>query len=178
MLRTAEFLDGCRSEVVRPRPLTAQDVRTLAHDPTGLALDLPAARHLCRHTRGNPRHVTRSAARTAPRHLAGQPPRTARTRPLRGGRPPSSGRLRPGRPGPGGGVRRPGGGGLAHRRRRTGWSGRPAARAGRDPRGRTADRDRRTRRALLAFTHSLVRASVRTGIDLTRRAALHGARRS
>ncbi|MEU4895800.1 LuxR C-terminal-related transcriptional regulator [Streptomyces sp. NPDC044780] len=57
VLRTLEFLDGCRDDAVRPGPLTPEDVRTLAHDARGLALDLPAARHLCRHTRGNPRHI-------------------------------------------------------------------------------------------------------------------------
>jgi DNA-binding CsgD family transcriptional regulator len=58
VLRTLEFLEGCRGDAVRPGPLTPQDVRTLAHDTAGLALDLPAARHLCRHTRGNPLQVT------------------------------------------------------------------------------------------------------------------------
>ncbi|MEU6889843.1 AAA family ATPase [Streptomyces viridosporus] len=57
-LRTLEFLDGCQDAAVRPGPLTAEDVRTLAREVHGLTLDLPAARHLCRHTRGNPRHLT------------------------------------------------------------------------------------------------------------------------
>lgn len=57
-LRTLEFLDGCQDGAVRPGPLTAEDVRTLAREVHGLTLDLPAARHLCRHSLGNPRHVT------------------------------------------------------------------------------------------------------------------------
>ncbi|MFP1629671.1 helix-turn-helix transcriptional regulator [Streptomyces sp. 5K101] len=57
-LRTLEFLDGCRDTAIRPGPLTAEDVRTLAREAHGLTLDLPAARHLCRHTLGNPRHIT------------------------------------------------------------------------------------------------------------------------
>ncbi|MGP4089273.1 helix-turn-helix transcriptional regulator [Streptomyces sp. KR55] len=58
VLRTLEFLDGCQGDAVRPGPLTPQDVRTLARQAHGLPLDLPTARHLCRHTRGNPRHLT------------------------------------------------------------------------------------------------------------------------
>jgi DNA-binding CsgD family transcriptional regulator len=58
-LRTLEVLDGCQDGAVRPGPLTAEDVRTLAREAHGLALGLPAARHLCRHTLGNPHHVTR-----------------------------------------------------------------------------------------------------------------------
>ncbi|MFE7300642.1 AAA family ATPase [Streptomyces sp. NPDC057579] len=57
-LRTLEFLDGCQDGAVRPGPLTAEDVRTLAREVYGLTLDLSAARHLCRHTLGNPRHLT------------------------------------------------------------------------------------------------------------------------
>ncbi|MFI9820495.1 AAA family ATPase [Streptomyces sp. NPDC052013] len=57
-LRTLEFLDGCRDVSVRPGPLTAEDVRTIAREVHGLTLDLPAARHLCRHTLGSPGHVT------------------------------------------------------------------------------------------------------------------------
>ncbi|MGW4203853.1 helix-turn-helix transcriptional regulator [Streptomyces sp. NPDC004726] len=57
-LRTLEFLHGCQDVVIRPEPLTAEDIRTLAGEIHGLTLDLPAARHLCRHTLGNPRHVT------------------------------------------------------------------------------------------------------------------------
>ncbi|MFI8193911.1 AAA family ATPase [Streptomyces sp. NPDC085946] len=59
VLATLEFLDGCGDNAVRPAPLTPQHVRTLARETTGVALDLPAARHLCRHTRGNPRHTAR-----------------------------------------------------------------------------------------------------------------------
>ncbi|WP_405845152.1 AAA family ATPase [Streptomyces sp. NBC_01518] len=58
VLRTLEFLDGCQDGAVRPGPLTAEDVRILAREVHGLTLDLPAARHLCRHTLGNPRHIT------------------------------------------------------------------------------------------------------------------------
>ncbi|KPI15372.1 hypothetical protein OK074_0080 [Actinobacteria bacterium OK074] len=58
ILRILEFLDGCRDDAVRPGPLAPQEIRALAHEAYGLALDLPAARHLCRHTLGNPRHLT------------------------------------------------------------------------------------------------------------------------
>ncbi|WP_086786938.1 helix-turn-helix transcriptional regulator, partial [Streptomyces caniscabiei] len=58
VLRTLEFLDGCRDVTVRPGPLTPEDVRTLAGEVHGVGLDLPAARRLCRHTLGNPRHIT------------------------------------------------------------------------------------------------------------------------
>ncbi|WP_217553477.1 LuxR family transcriptional regulator [Streptomyces sp. GbtcB6] len=58
VLATLEFLDACRDDAVRPGPLTPEDVRVLAERAAGRALDLPAARHLCRHTRGNPRHIT------------------------------------------------------------------------------------------------------------------------
>ncbi|MCX4903952.1 LuxR family transcriptional regulator [Streptomyces sp. NBC_00878] len=57
VLRTLEFLDGCQDHVVRLGPLTPQDVRTLAHEDHGLALNLSVARHLCRQTRGSPRYV-------------------------------------------------------------------------------------------------------------------------
>ncbi|MEV0689067.1 AAA family ATPase [Streptomyces sp. NPDC050388] len=57
VLRTLEFLDGCRDDAVRPGPLSPEGVRTLAHDTCGLTLALPAARHLGRHTGGNPRHT-------------------------------------------------------------------------------------------------------------------------
>ncbi|MFF8847925.1 AAA family ATPase [Streptomyces sp. NPDC015127] len=57
VLAVQDFLDGCRDNAVRPEPLTPPDVRALAREATGLALDLHAARHLCRHTRGNPRHA-------------------------------------------------------------------------------------------------------------------------
>ncbi|MCZ0999474.1 AAA family ATPase [Streptomyces mirabilis] len=57
-LRTRDFLDGCQDGAVLPGPLTAEDVRTLARKVHGLALDLSAARYLCRHTLGNPRHLT------------------------------------------------------------------------------------------------------------------------
>ncbi|MFD7599722.1 AAA family ATPase [Streptomyces mirabilis] len=57
-LRTREFLDGCQDGAVLPGPLTAEEVRTLAWEIHGLALDLSAARQLCRHALGNPRHLT------------------------------------------------------------------------------------------------------------------------
>lgn len=59
VLASLEFLDGCRDNAVRPRPLRPQDVRALACEAGGHMLSLLAARHLCRHARGNPRHVTR-----------------------------------------------------------------------------------------------------------------------
>ncbi|NBE51734.1 helix-turn-helix transcriptional regulator [Streptomyces boluensis] len=57
-LRTLEVLDGCQDVALCPGPLTAEDVRTLAREVNGLSLDLASARHLCRHTLGNPRHLT------------------------------------------------------------------------------------------------------------------------
>ncbi|MDX3228321.1 helix-turn-helix transcriptional regulator [Streptomyces sp. ME19-01-6] len=58
VLRTLEFLDGCRDDAVRPAPLAPEDARTLSREVCGLTLDLPTARHLCRHTLGNPRYLT------------------------------------------------------------------------------------------------------------------------
>ncbi|MDI3420100.1 AAA family ATPase [Streptomyces luteolus] len=56
--RTLEFLDGSCRDTLRLGPLGPEDVRALAWEAGGVALTLPAARHLCRHTRGNPRHAT------------------------------------------------------------------------------------------------------------------------
>jgi DNA-binding CsgD family transcriptional regulator len=58
VLRTLEFLDGCRDNAIRPAPLIPEATRTLAREVCGIALDLPTARHLCRHTLGNPRYIT------------------------------------------------------------------------------------------------------------------------
>ncbi|MCW7945695.1 LuxR family transcriptional regulator [Streptomyces hygroscopicus] len=58
LLRTLEFLDSCQDDAQRLGPLTPQDVCTLAREVQGVSLDLPAARHLCHHTLGNPRHVS------------------------------------------------------------------------------------------------------------------------
>ncbi|MEU6763823.1 AAA family ATPase [Streptomyces sp. NPDC046853] len=58
-LATQEFLDGCRDHALRPPPLTPPEVGALARETAGLTLGLPAARDLCRHTRGNPRHTIR-----------------------------------------------------------------------------------------------------------------------
>ncbi|WP_427918351.1 helix-turn-helix transcriptional regulator [Streptomyces sp. cg40] len=58
VLRTLDLLDDCRDGALRPAPLGPEDVRTLARESCGLSLDLPTARHLCRHTLGNPRYVT------------------------------------------------------------------------------------------------------------------------
>ncbi|MFF0450327.1 AAA family ATPase [Streptomyces sp. NPDC004609] len=55
---TLDFLDGCRDDSIRVGPLGAEDTRALAHEAAGVTLSLPAARHLCRHTRGNPLHIT------------------------------------------------------------------------------------------------------------------------
>ncbi|MFE0423309.1 LuxR C-terminal-related transcriptional regulator [Streptomyces sp. NPDC058953] len=59
VLAALEVLDGCRDHVVRPGPLTAPDVMGLARRAAGITLDPPTARHLCHHTRGNPRDVLR-----------------------------------------------------------------------------------------------------------------------
>ncbi|MEV4031635.1 helix-turn-helix transcriptional regulator [Streptomyces umbrinus] len=57
MLGALEFLDDFRDDAIRPGPLDPEAVRTLAHDLCGLTLDLPGSRRLCRHTRGNPRYA-------------------------------------------------------------------------------------------------------------------------
>ncbi|WP_425839582.1 AAA family ATPase [Streptomyces fractus] len=62
LLRTREFLDGRQGSALRLGPLDAHDARALARDGHGLALELPAARHLCERTRGNPRHMSRLLA--------------------------------------------------------------------------------------------------------------------
>jgi DNA-binding CsgD family transcriptional regulator len=62
VLQTLEFLDGCQDVTLRPGPLTTDDVRALAREAHGLALDLPAARRLCRHTLGTPRPLTQLLA--------------------------------------------------------------------------------------------------------------------
>ncbi|GGZ50865.1 LuxR family transcriptional regulator [Streptomyces inusitatus] len=58
-VETLEHLDGRQGETIRLGPLDPEDVRELARHRDGVDLSLPAARHLCRHTRGNPRHITR-----------------------------------------------------------------------------------------------------------------------
>ncbi|MFF7601926.1 helix-turn-helix transcriptional regulator [Streptomyces mirabilis] len=57
-MRTAEFLDGCRDNAVRLAPLEPDEVKALAFEASGITLSLPTARHLCRHTLGNPLHIT------------------------------------------------------------------------------------------------------------------------
>ncbi|MFB7090317.1 AAA family ATPase [Streptomyces sp. NPDC056296] len=57
VLRTLEFLDALHDDAVRPGPLGPDEVRALARETCGLTLDLPTARRLARHTRGNPRHI-------------------------------------------------------------------------------------------------------------------------
>lgn len=54
---TVEFLDSVHDHTLRPRPLDAQEVKAFAHQAAGLVLPLPTARHLARHTRGNPLHI-------------------------------------------------------------------------------------------------------------------------
>ncbi|MEV7289765.1 AAA family ATPase [Streptomyces sp. NPDC093252] len=172
-LRTLDFLEGCRGDALRPRPLTPQEVRDVAHGLAGLALDLPAARHLCHHTGGNPRYATEL--------LRELPPETWED-------------WRPELPAP---TRY-----AATVRHRLAGCG-PAARslveacavlgektslsaasllAGLDSPLPAADESctaglltttAEPGHALLAFPHPLVRAAVLTGIDLTRRAALH-----
>ncbi|NGO08935.1 AAA family ATPase [Streptomyces sp. HC44] len=168
-----EFLDGCRDNAVRPGPLTPQDVRTLARETGGLALDVPAARHLCRHTRGNPRHVTQ-LLRELPRETwqDWRPELPAPTRYATA---------------------------VRHRLARCGEATRAlveacailgedaslteaAALAGLDTPLPAVDEARAAGlvtaildpgRHQLAFSHPLVRAAVLTRIDLTRRAGLH-----
>lgn len=172
-LRTLEFLDGCQDDAVRPGPLTAEDVRTLAREVHGLALDLPAARHLCRHTLGNPRHLTQ-LLRELPRETWQD--------------------WRPELPAPARYAAA-----VRHRLARCGESARhlveacsvlggdaalaeaaelagvtdalPAVDEARAAGLLTATID--PGRAQLSFTHPLVRAAVRTGIPLTHRAELH-----
>ncbi|MDI3390618.1 AAA family ATPase [Streptomyces sp. B-S-A8] len=56
-LRTLEFLEGLRDDALRLAPFSPADVRDLAQATVGIALTPPAARRLCRHTGGNPRHA-------------------------------------------------------------------------------------------------------------------------
>ncbi|MDN3295810.1 AAA family ATPase [Streptomyces ficellus] len=58
-VETLAFLDGCRDDAVRLGPLGPEEVRALAWETSGVTLALPTARHLCRHTRGNPLHIGR-----------------------------------------------------------------------------------------------------------------------
>ncbi|GLF95454.1 helix-turn-helix transcriptional regulator [Streptomyces yaizuensis] len=173
VLAALEVLDGCREHVVRPGPLTPQDVRSLARDTAGLTLDLPAARQLCHHTRGNPRHVTR-LLRELP-HETWQDRRCELPAPARCAT------------------------SVRHRLARCGQDTRAlveacavlgedallaeaAVLAGIDTPLPALDEARAAGlltatvdpgRALLTFAHPLVRAAVLTGIGLTRRAGLH-----
>ncbi|MET7701464.1 AAA family ATPase [Streptomyces sp. NPDC005485] len=173
VLRTREFLDGCAGDAVRPGPLTPQDIRTLARQDHSLALNLPAARHLCRHTRGNPRHLTQL--------LRELPAETWQE-------------WRPELPAPARYAAA-----VRHRLSQCSEQARQLVEAcavlGDDAMLAeavelarvndalsTADEARAAGlltatldpgRAQLAFTHPLIRAAVLTGIDLTRRAALH-----
>lgn len=172
-LETLEFLDGFRDDAVRPRPLTSEQVRTFAREVRGVALELPAASHLARHTHGNPRHIGRL--------LAELPARTWHER-------------RPQLPAPArytAVVRHrlaqcdPAARGLVEACSVLGEEALldeaaaladtedplPAVDAARTAGLLTADLD--PGRALLAFPHPLVRAAVLTGIDLARRTALH-----
>ncbi|MCT9078669.1 helix-turn-helix transcriptional regulator [Streptomyces fulvoviolaceus] len=173
VLRTLEFLDGCQDDAVRPGPLTPQDVRVLAREAHGLTLDLPAARHLCRHTRGNPRHLSQ-LLRELPRETWQD--------------------WRPELPAPARYTSA-----IHHRLTRCGESARhlveacsvlgddtslaeAAELAGVDNPLPAVDEARAAGlltatidpgHAQLTFTHPLARAAVLTGIDLTRRAGLH-----
>lgn len=172
-LRTLEFLDGCQDVAVRPRPLTAEDVQTLAREVHGVTVDLAAARHLCRHTLGNPRHLTQ-LLRELPRETWHD--------------------WRPELPAPARYAAA-----VRHRLARCGESARrlveacsvlgddaslseaadlagvadalPAVDEARSAGLLTPTID--PGRAQLSFTHPLVRAAVLTGIPLTHRAALH-----
>lgn len=173
VLRTLEFLDGCRDDAVRLRPLSPEEVGALAREVEGVDLDLAAARHLCRHTLGNPRYVTQ-LLRELPRE-------TWRD-------------WRPDLPAPARYASA-----VRHRLARCGDASRalveacsvladdvslaeaavladiddplPAVDEARGAGLLTATVD--PGRTLLAFAHPLIRASVLTGIDLARRAALH-----
>jgi DNA-binding CsgD family transcriptional regulator len=57
-VETLEFLDSCRDGAVRLCPLGPEEVKALACEVSGITLALPTARHLCRHTAGNPLHIT------------------------------------------------------------------------------------------------------------------------
>ncbi|MGW0811816.1 AAA family ATPase [Streptomyces viridiviolaceus] len=168
-----DLLDGCRDDAVRPKPLTPPDVRALGRETTGLALDLPAARHLCRHTQGNPRDVTR-LLRELPRETWQD--------------------WRPELPAPARCA-----GAVHHRLARCGEATRAlveacavlgqdtplteaAALAGLDDPLPAVDEARAAGlltvtlgpgRSQLSFSRPLARAAVLTGIELTRRAALH-----
>ncbi|MEU6802599.1 AAA family ATPase, partial [Streptomyces neyagawaensis] len=173
VLETLEFLEGCRDITVRPGPLTPEDVRTLAREAHGLSLDLPAARRLCHHTLGNPRHVTQLLAELPRETWHGWQPEL-----------PAPARC------------------AAAVRHRLSLVGEAARRlveahsvlgeeatfaeatklAGLDDALPAIDEARAAGlltsashpgRTLLAFTHPLVRAAVLTGIPLTRRAELH-----
>jgi DNA-binding CsgD family transcriptional regulator len=170
--QTLAFLDSCRDEVIRPGPLGPQEVKELAVQE-GVAIDLPTARQLCRHTLGNPRHIT-DLLRELPRETwqEWQPllPAPARYAAAVRHRLASCGDatralveacavLGDGAP-------------LAEATALAGLS---------DPLpavddAAAADLLRATLdpgRAVLTFTHPLVRAAVLTGVGLTRRAELH-----
>ncbi|MEU6119762.1 AAA family ATPase [Streptomyces sp. NPDC047117] len=53
-----DFLAAYRDGALRLGPLTPEDVQQLAWSAGRVDLSLPAARILCRHTRGNPLHIT------------------------------------------------------------------------------------------------------------------------
>ncbi|MCX4703811.1 LuxR family transcriptional regulator [Streptomyces sp. NBC_01373] len=57
LLGALAFLDGWRDGALRPGPLGSEEIRELAV-LAGVTLDLPTARRLGRHTRGNPRYVS------------------------------------------------------------------------------------------------------------------------
>lgn len=173
VLRTLEFLDGCRDDAVRLRPLSPEEVGTLAREIEGVALDLSAARRLCRHTLGNPRYVIQ-LLRELPRETWQD--------------------WRPDLPAPARYAAA-----VRHRLTRCGDAARAlveacsvladdaslaeaAALADLDDPLPAVDEARAAGlltatvdpgRTLLAFAHPLIRASVLTGIDLARRAALH-----
>ncbi|MEV0185949.1 AAA family ATPase [Streptomyces sp. NPDC050625] len=175
VLRTLEVLDGCRDDAVRLAPLTPEDVRTLAREGHGITLELPAARHLCHHTLGNPRHLTQ-LLRELPRETW-QDWRPELPAPARYA---SAVRHRLAQCGPA--ARK-----LAEACSVLGddaFLTEAAALAGVDDPLPAVDEARTAGlltatidpgRALLSFTHPLVRAAVLTGIELTNRAELHRA---
>ncbi|MEW1551443.1 helix-turn-helix transcriptional regulator [Streptomyces tsukubensis] len=173
VLTALELLDHFREHTVRPGPLTPQELRALARETAGIALDLPTARRLGRHTRGNPRHAGRLLRELPPESW--QDPR---------GELPAPARYTAA-------VRRR----LAHCAPATRALVEACAVLGDDaPLAEAAalagpgdplpavDEARAAGlltaavdpgRALLTFAHPLIRAAVRTGLGLTRRAELH-----
>ncbi|MFC8830414.1 AAA family ATPase [Streptomyces sp. NPDC057137] len=61
-----EFFDNCRRDAVHLGPLSPDEVKALAGRRSGTSLSSPAARHLHRHTRGNPLYLEQLLAELPP----------------------------------------------------------------------------------------------------------------